>query len=129
MFLPLAGSPGAREHMRQGTQGPGTKTGTQKGRWAGPRTGLGLAWGAKGPGPDQLGFGLGGQASWAGPAWFWLGRPRVLGRTGLVLAWGAKGPGPDRLGFGLGGQGPWAGPAWFSILRRTMTVIGMLIKY
>ena len=38
------------------------------------RTGLVLAWGAKGPGPDRLGFG-----------------------------WGAKGPGPDRLGFGLGG--------------------------
>ena len=39
---------------------------------------------AKGPGPDRLG--LGGQGSWAGPAW--LGGPRVLGRTGL--AWGAK---------------------------------------
>ena len=38
----------------------------------------------KGPGPDRLGFGLGGQGSWAGPAWFWLG-----------------------------GQGSWAGPAWF----------------
>ena len=43
---------------------------------------------AKGPGPDRLGFGLGGQGSWAGPAWFWLGGPRVLGRAGLVLAWG-----------------------------------------
>ena len=53
----------------------------------------GLAWGAKGPGPDRLG--LGGQGSWAGPAW--LGGPRVLGRAGL--AWGAKGPGPDRLGL------------------------------
>ena len=53
------------------------------------RTGLVLAWGAKGPGPDRLGFGL-----------------------------GAKGPGPDRLGFGLGGQGFWAGPAWFLIFRR-----------
>ena len=43
-----------------------------QGSWAGParvwlggprvlgRTGLGLAWGAKGPGPDRLGFGLGG---------------------------------------------------------------------
>ena len=61
-------------------------------------TDLGLAWGAKGPGPDRLGFGL-----------------------------GAKGPGPDRLGFGLGGQGSWAGPAWFLIFRRTMTVMGMLI--
>ena len=40
---------------------------------------------------------LGGQGSWAGPAW--LGRPRVLGRTGL--AWGAKGPGPGRLGSSL----------------------------
>ena len=53
-----------------------------QGSWAGP------AWfwlgGAKGPGPDRLGFGLGGQGSWAGPAWFWLG--------------GAKGPGPGRLG-------------------------------
>ena len=58
---------------------------------------------AKGPGPGRLG--LGGQGSWAGPAW--LGGPRVLGRTGL--AWEAKGPGPDRLG--LGGQGSWAGPA------------------
>ena len=58
--------------------------------------------GCLGPGPDRLGFGLGGQGSWAGPAWVWLGGPRVLGRTGLVLAWGAKGPGPDRLGFGLG---------------------------
>ena len=56
-----------------------------------------------GPGPDRLGFGLGGQVAWAGPAWFWLGGPRVLGRTGLVLAWGAKGPGPGRLGSGLGG--------------------------
>ncbi len=36
---------------------------------------------AKGPGPDRLG--LGGQGSWAGPAW--LGGPRVLGRAGLVL--------------------------------------------
>ena len=76
-------------------------------------------WGAKGPGPDR--FGLGGQGSWAGLAW--LGGPRVLGRTGL--AWEAKGPGPDRLG--LGGQGSWAGPAWVLILRRTMTVTGMLI--
>ena len=56
------------------------------------------AWNHKGPGPDRLGFGLGGQGSWAGPAWFWLGGPRVLGRAGLVLAWGAKGPGPGRLG-------------------------------
>ena len=76
------------------------------------RTGLGLAWGAKGPGPDRLGFGLGAK----GP-----------GRAGLGLARGAKGPGPDRLGFGLAGQGSWAGPAWFSIFRRTMTVMGMLI--
>ena len=45
---------------------------------------------AKGPGPDRLGFGLGGQGSWAG----------------LGLAWGAKAPGPDRLGFGLGAKGP-----------------------
>ena len=68
-------------------------------------------------GPRVLGWtGLGGQGSWAGPAWDWLGGPRVLGRTGLGLAWGAKGPGPDRLGFGLGGQGSWAGPAWFLIL-------------
>ena len=44
------------------------------------------------------GFGLGGQGSWAGPAWLWLGGPRVLGRTGLGLAWEAKGPGPGRLG-------------------------------
>ena len=44
-----------------------------------------LAWGAQGPGPDRLCFGLGGQGSWAGPAWVWLGRPRVLGRAGLVL--------------------------------------------
>ena len=44
---------------------------------------MGLAWGAKGPGPDRLGFWLGGQGSWAGPAWFWLGGPRVLGRTGF----------------------------------------------
>ena len=29
--------------------------------------------------------------------------------------------------LGLGGQGSWAGPAWFLILRRTMTVMGMLI--
>ena len=62
-------------------------------------------------GSDRLGFGLGGQGSWAGPAWvlalgggegggwgweggrgswagpvwFWLGGPRVLGRAGLVL--------------------------------------------
>ena len=56
----------------------------------------GLAWEAKGPGPDRLG--LGGQGSWAGPAW--LGGPRVLGRAGLGLAWEAKGPGPDRFGFG-----------------------------
>ena len=42
--------------------------------------------GAKGPGPGRLGFGLGGQGSWAGPAWFWLG-----------------------------GQGSWAGPAWFQL--------------
>ena len=69
-----------------------------------------------GPGPDWLGFGLGGQGSWAGPVWAWLGGPRVLGRTGLVLAWGAKGPGPGRLRFGLGGQGSWAGPTWFKIL-------------
>ena len=41
---------------------------------------------AKGPGPDRLGFGLGGQGSWAGPAWVWLGGPRVLGRTGLGVA-------------------------------------------
>ena len=34
-----------------------------------------------GPGPDRLG--LGGQGSWAGPAW--LGGPRVLGRAGLVV--------------------------------------------
>ena len=49
--------------------------------------------GAKGPGPDRLG--LGGQGSWAGPAWLggqgswagpaWLGGPRVQGRAGLVL--------------------------------------------
>ena len=58
------------------------------------------------PEPDRLG--LGGQGSWAGPAW--LEGPRVLGRTGL--AWGAKGPGPGRLGFGLGGQGSWAGLVW-----------------
>ena len=38
------------------------------------------------------------QGSWAGPAWVWLGGPRVLGRT---------------LGFGSGGQGSWAGLAWF----------------
>ena len=38
-----------------------------------------------GPGPGRLGFGLGGQGSWAGPAWVWLGGPRVLGRAGLVL--------------------------------------------
>ena len=37
------------------------------------RTGLALAWGAKGPGPGRLGFCLGGQGSWAGPVWFWLG--------------------------------------------------------
>ena len=47
--------------------------------------GLALAWGAKGPGPDRLGFGLGGQGSWAGPAWLWLGGPRVLGRAGLAF--------------------------------------------
>ena len=41
-------------------------------------TGLALAWG------DRLGFGLGGQGSWARPAWVWLGGPRVLGRAGLV---------------------------------------------
>ena len=59
---------------------------------------------AKGPGPDRLGFGLGGQGSWAGPAWFWpggqeswagpawvwLGGPRVLGRTGLVWLGGPR---------------------------------------
>ena len=49
------------------------------------RAGLVLACGAKGSGPDRLGFGLWGQGSWAGPAWFWLGGPRVLGRAGLVL--------------------------------------------
>ena len=43
----------------------------------------GLAWGAKGPGPDRLG--LGGQGSWAGPAWLWLGGPRVLGQAGLAF--------------------------------------------
>ena len=117
---------------------------------------VGSAWGARGPGPDRLGFGLGGpralgrtgwvlawggQGSWAGPAWVWLGE--------------ARGPGPDRLGFGLGGQGSWAGPAWVwlwgprvlgraglvlntlknhdsdgdvnIILGRTMTVMRMLI--
>ena len=42
---------------------------------------LPIVWGAKGPGPGRLG--LGGQGSWAGPAW--LGGPRVLGRAGLVL--------------------------------------------
>ena len=56
---------------------------------------------AKGPGPDRLGF--------------WLG--------------GAKGPGPERLGFGLGGQGSWAGPAWLGLggprfLGRTLGVCG-----
>ena len=81
-----------------------------QGSWAGPawlwlggprvlgRTGLGLAWGAKGPGPDRLWFGLGGRGSWAGPVWVWLGGPRVLGRTGLVLACGTKGLVPGRLG-------------------------------
>ena len=59
---------------------------------------IGIACRAKAPGPDRLGFGLGGQGSWAGPAWVWLG-----------------------------GQGSWAGPAWFLMLRRTMTVTGMLI--
>ena len=34
---------------------------------------------------NRLGFGLGDQGSWAGPAWFWLGGPRVLGRAGLAL--------------------------------------------
>ena len=63
---------------------------------------MGLAWGTKGPGPDRLGFGLGGQGSWAGPAWL------------------AKGPGPDLLDFGFGGQGSWAGLARFLILRRTI---------
>jgi hypothetical protein len=52
---------------------------------AGPRvlgrTGLAFGLGgAKGPGPERLGFGLGGQGSWAGPAWLGLGGPRVLGR-------------------------------------------------
>ncbi len=31
-----AGNPGPRNHMGQGTQGPGTKPGTQKGRGPGP---------------------------------------------------------------------------------------------
>ena len=45
------------------------------------RTSLGLAWGAKGPGPDRLGFGLGGQGSWAGLAWFLIlrGTMTVMG--------------------------------------------------
>ena len=77
---------------------------------------------------------MGGQRSWAGPAWFWLGGPRVLGRTGLALAWGAKGPGPDRLGFGLGGQGSWAGPAWVwlggpRVLGRAGLVYNTLNKH
>ena len=59
-----------------------------EGSWAGPawlggprvlgRTGL--AGGAKGPGPDRLGFGLGGQGSWAGPAWFLILRRTVIFR-------------------------------------------------
>ena len=32
-----------------------------------------------------LGFFLGRQGSWAGPAWFWLGGPKVLGRAGLAF--------------------------------------------
>ena len=31
------------------------------------------------------GGGGGGRGSWAGPVWFWLGGPRVLGQAGLVL--------------------------------------------
>ena len=31
------------------------------------------------------GGGEGGRGSWAGPVWFWLGGPRVLGWAGLVL--------------------------------------------
>ena len=109
---------------------------------------------AKGPGPGRLGFGLGGQGSWAGPAWFWLGGQGSWAGPARFWLGGAKGPGPDRLGFrpfrpglgggeggGEGGQGSWAGPAWFFytlknhdsdgdvniILLRNMTVIRMLI--
>ena len=54
---------------------------------------MGGGWGAGGPGPGRLGSGLGGWVgvgggaggSWAGPVWFWLGGPRVLGQAGLVL--------------------------------------------
>ena len=90
------------------------------------RTGLVSAWGAKGPGPDRLGFGLGGQGSWAGPArvwlggqgswagpaWFWLGGPRVLGRAGLVLNTWKDHDSDEDVNI---------------ILRRSMTVMGMLI--
>ena len=68
----------------------------------------GLAWGAKGPGPGRLG--LGGQGSWAGPAW--LGGPRVLGRTGLVLNTLKNHDSDGDVNI---------------IRRRTMTVIRMLI--
>ena len=47
------------------------------------RTGLVLAWGAKGPGPDRLGFGLGGQGSWAGPAWFLILRRTIIFRRSI----------------------------------------------
>ena len=92
------------------------------------------AWTATGPFQGQanrLGFGWGGQGSWAGPAWFWLGGPRVLGRTGLGLAWGAKGPGPGRLGLAWGAKGP--GPDWLGfglggprVLGRTGLVLNTL---
>ena len=46
---------------------------------------------------------MGGQGSWAGPAWVlawvWLGGPRVLGRTGLGSVWGARVLG--RAGFNI----------------------------
>ena len=36
--------------------------------------------GAGGPGPDRFGSGVGGQGSWAGPAWF-----LILRRTMTVM--------------------------------------------
>ena len=66
-----------------------------------------------GGGGEGGGWGWGGAGgSWAGPVWFWLGGPRVLGRAGLVLNTLDKLDSDKDVNI---------------ILSRNMTVIRMLI--
>ena len=72
----------------------------------------------------RVGGGGGGRGSWAGPVWFWLGGPRVLGQAGLVLKKNGEVPVTVMV---LKKNGPPRSLSWF-LKKWTSPVTVMVLK-